>query len=592
MVTQEQRQQFRQRLKDLQSYREQNPGMGYIEWKQSFQNGGIKTDENLEIAKLALKAQAMGYKPTNKGYTEFDLSQRAINDLTKIKQGIDFDQLKNIDYTMQALGYSINQRASLLGQMIQESRVQYDAKQIGGTGEGYIQISDAGRKQDLKDFTDNLFQEADTVGPSFPGKEQILWFHHINVDERNGKHHSDEWTRGKKNSWKTNYELFNNPNSTLMQVKDGLQDGYIRPGKPHDDVRIRATKLLEKILPKYGYPQYYQKGGQITPSYINHWTGKPISTGAVTPVVDLRTGADFTPVGDALAVKDAYDAAKNKDWSGMSWALASLIPFIPSSVSKASKLIKRPVPKVNKDYTEALWREKASEAAKHNQAISDATNKVYRVVERVMEDPAYIKRAEEVQKRFGDDYLTPYADMFAAYNIDPNVLPNVTVLDNNIITAGKMTKTADGKYVYSTNPNMDIPNVTEHELSHYTDLLKTGEYLNAEAGNNMFYQMSKDLNKKIDNNDNYFKNPSEQKAHMNQLREYLFQHGYISNRGEQIDPERMKQILKDIEKIDSMKSIRRAAKQFGSTKTYTKWFNSIPLLGLGVPALINDNKQE
>lgn len=104
--------------------------------------------------------------------------------------------------------------------------------------------------------------------------------------------------------------------------------------------------------------------------------------------------------------------------------------------------------------------------------------------------------------------------------------------------------------------------------------------------------MSKDLNKKIDNNDNYFKNPSEQKAHMNQLREYLFQHGYISDRGEQIDTERMKQILKDIEKIDSMKSIRRAAKQFGSTKTYTKWFNSIPLLGLGVPALINDNKQE
>lgn len=41
MVTQEQRQQFRQRLKDLQSYREQNPGMGYVEWKQSFQDGGI-----------------------------------------------------------------------------------------------------------------------------------------------------------------------------------------------------------------------------------------------------------------------------------------------------------------------------------------------------------------------------------------------------------------------------------------------------------------------------------------------------------------------------------------------------------------------
>lgn len=463
MVTQEERQQFRQRLWDLRTYREQNPGKGYIEWKDSL------NVPDIEFESFPIKL-ASWITPANR-----------ILKATNIKPK----------------GFGISSLLDFIGLATDEKEIQ--------------QSENPKLERELREYNTRA-----NIGLDDYGKEEII---------------------------KAKYQKF-------------------------------------------------QDGGQVTPSYINHWTGKPISTGAVTPVVDLRTGADFTPVGDALAIKDAYDAAKNKDWSGMSWALATLLPFIPSSVYNARKLVKRPIPKVNKDYTEALWKEKLAEAEKHNQAISNTTNEVYRVVERVMEDPAYIKRAEEVQKRFGDDYLTPYADMFAAYNIDPNVLPNVTVLDDNIITAGRMTKTADGKYVYSTNPNMDIPNVTEHELSHYTDLLKTGEYLNAEAGNNMFYQMSKDLNKKIDNNDNYFKNPSEQKAHMNQLREYLFQHGYISNRGEQIDPERMKQILKDIEKIDSMKSVRRAAKQFGSTKTYTKWFNSIPLLGLGVPALINDNKQE
>lgn len=128
-------------------------------------------------------------------------------------------------------------------------------------------------------------------------------------------------------------------------------------------------------------------------------------------------------------------------------------------------------------------------------------------------------------------------------------------------------------------------------MSHYIDMLQTGDYLNAEAGNNMFYQMSKDLDKKVDSRDKYFSNPSEQKAHMNQLREYMFQNGMIDSRGDTVSDKMMKNVLNKIKGIDGMQGIFRASEQFKSIKTYTKWFNSIPLLGVGAAAVYSNNQE-
>jgi hypothetical protein len=42
-----------------------------------------------------------------------------------------------------------------------------------------------------------------------------------------------------------------------------------------------------------------------------------------------------------------------------------------------------------------------------------------------MDDPNYMIRAKEVKKAFGDDYITPYADIIDSYNVDPTKLPKV-----------------------------------------------------------------------------------------------------------------------------------------------------------------------
>lgn len=321
--------------------------------------------------------------------------------------------------------------------------------------------------------------------------------------------------------------------------------------------------------------------------------GRPLQQG-LKPVFDLEDAANLTPVGDAIAAKDMYNAAMDKDWTGLGLAAASMIPFVPSGMRKINKKFKQ-IPSVHKD-TQQLLDAKFQELDKLAQRKADYGNEQYRIMERVMEDPSYMNRAREVKQKFGDDYSIPYADMFIAYNVDPDVLPNVQLMDE-LKKAGSMRRTADGKFIYKRNPDNDyIPNTAEHELSHFTDLLKSGRP-DAHAGNNVFYQMTKDLTKRVgDKHDDYFLLPTEQKAHMNQLREWMFQNGYINRRDQKVTPEYMSKIMKQLNNVEGMKGVQRAAQQFKSNKTFTKWFNSVQLIGAGLLGVnkyfTDEDKQE
>lgn len=321
--------------------------------------------------------------------------------------------------------------------------------------------------------------------------------------------------------------------------------------------------------------------------------GRPLQQG-LKPVFDLEDAANLTPVGDAIAAKDMYNAAMDKDWTGLGLAAASMIPFVPSGMRKINKKFKQ-IPSVHKD-TQQLLDAKFQELDKLAQRKADYGNEQYRIMERVMEDPSYMNRAREVKQKFGDDHSIPYADMFIAYNVDPDVLPNVQLMDE-LKKAGSMRRTADGKFIYKRNPDNDyIPNTAEHELSHFTDLLKSGRP-DAHAGNNVFYQMTKDLTKRVgDKHDDYFLLPTEQKAHMNQLREWMFQNGYINRRDQKVTPEYMSKIMKQLNNVEGMKGVQRAAQQFKSNKTFTKWFNSVPLIGAGLLGVnkyfTDEDKQE
>lgn len=80
---------------------------------------------------------------------------------------------------------------------------------------------------------------------------------------------------------------------------------------------------------------------------------------------------------------------------------------------------------------------------------------------------------------------------------------------------------------------------------------------------------------------------------MNQLREYMFQNGLINNRGQKVSEQELKEVLQKVSDISSLRGVSKASKQFKNLKQYTKWFNTVPLLGvgaMGVNQYFNNNE--
>lgn len=388
-----------------------------------------------------------------------------------------------------------------------------------------------------------------------------------------------------------------------------------KPTIPEKPEPYKGKLIKDRYGKKYTETQvddYYSN----STDEIDRFTGKPLVRG-LKPALDIEDAANVTPVGDAMAAYDAYSSARQGDWVGAGLSTLAVLPFVPMKLKDYRRKYKGITPKVktkgklnstaketkpfnttvNKDRTQQLIDQVTNKQAANNSIQAKVSNQGYKIAERLMDDPEYLDRALEVKKKFGDDYTQVYADIIDAYNNDPNsYLPVVDVYNNSASAVnGSMRNMGHGNYNYTVNADMaDLSaNLTEHEWSHYADFKRNLDRPDAHGDSNMFYQMSKDLdNKKIDSRDSYYQMPTEQKAHMNQLREYMFQNGYISKRGETIESKMMKNVLDGIKDIPSMKGVFRASQQFKNINKYTKWFNSIPLLGVGAAAMYNENKNK
>ena len=403
-----------------------------------------------------------------------------------------------------------------------------------------------------------------------------------------------------------------NPGKGYWDFKSYEDGGEVPPtNKPTiiEPIPYKGKLYSDRYGRKYTEEQVYDYYNNGTDE-IDRFTGGPLVRG-LKPLLDLEDAANFTPVGDAVAAYDVYDAVSNRDWSGAGLAALGLVPFMPMTVKQFRSKYKGITPKtkskggyghnfntsVNKNITnnqlDNIINTSAEDLAKRTKAV----NQSYNAAERLMDDPEYITRANQVKRQFGDDYTTAYADIINAYNDDPTKLPKLAEINDKLSSAtGTMYKDMDnnGEFYYGINPKRTkLGNyLTEHEWSHYTDMLKAGDLPSADAGNNMFYQMSKDIINGIDNRDWYFTQPTEQKAHMNQLREYMFNNGHISRRGQAVSPKMMKKVIEEVSNIDSMREVARASRQFNNINKYTRWFNAIPLLGLGAAAMYNNNQKE
>lgn len=113
---------------------------------------------------------------------------------------------------------------------------------------------------------------------------------------------------------------------------------------------------------------------------------------------------------------------------------------------------------------------------------------------------------------------------------------------------------------------------------------------NTTINNNMLKQLENSLKQTYATS--YYRKGTEQKAYMNQLRTMLKQNGDVQNLDEPVSSTLLKKYL---DKMSDSDPIKKMFKQHKNINAYTKWFNTIPLLGttaLGANAYFNNNKDE
>ncbi len=423
------------------------------------------------------------------------------------------------------------------------------------------------------------------------------------INQANEKHAQTWDFRGKNQTLKDdtgNYYIDPNRQLSSDDIQEMIDKGAVIP----DQWKDITTQDISDLTNTFAYN--YAEGGEVGnpdddfTKAINTKLGRtpdgrPKEQG-LKPVIDLEDAANVTPIGNALSAKDAYNAARNNDWLGVGLATATMIPFVPRAIST----VRRSTPTV-KNYRSSLSNalDKAVKLGEKERRMSARlNNETYETIQRLMDDPSYMRRAQQVKEKYGDDYTQIYADLIDAYNNSPELLPKAkrTAFEDNArarmatttestkrhMDGGEFPKMGEYEYQYDIN---GVPyGTTIHEMNHNADYLKN-KAADADANSNLYYWMRSALKpfSRIDPNTDkltkYYSKPTEQKAYMNQLREFMYANKMIDTRDQIVTPDLIKQAISKLPK--GMQSIKKASEQFKSMRSYTKWFNTIPLLGVG-----------
>lgn len=336
-------------------------------------------------------------------------------------------------------------------------------------------------------------------------------------------------------------------------------------------------------------------------------------SGSISPVFDIQTASDFTPIGNITTAYDVYNSVVNGDY--LTAGLIGAAALAPKPLVKAAKRVWHKIPEVNPKYFENKLTEffdnqkkkKLTPNGLNAQIYQDAVNQRNQIIEDLYTNPQYWERAEAIKRAYGDDYAKVYKDVLDTYENNYLGLPEPRA--KNIDAKAEMAakENALKRYLqtgkaapiynfdYNINPYLDLIDnpTTRHELSHYVDF-NLAQNSNPDFNNDMLKELKKDLSK--DNNllmpkdTDYFRKGTEQKSYMNTLRQFMFDRGLINSLGEKVTTKKIKEAIKLLPV--QMNAVKAAYLQFKSPGQYTKWFNKIPLLGTTAPVLYLTTEQE
>lgn len=135
-----------------------------------------------------------------------------------------------------------------------------------------------------------------------------------------------------------------NPGKTYLDWKasafaDGGEIPPTNRPEPIERIPYKGKLYTDKYGQKYTEEQYYDYINNSTDE-ISKFDNRPMVRG-LKPITNLEDVANFTPIGDVIAVNDTYQAIKNDDWLGAGLAALTMIPFVPTTVKNFRKKVQR-----------------------------------------------------------------------------------------------------------------------------------------------------------------------------------------------------------------------------------------------------------
>lgn len=405
------------------------------------------------------------------------------------------------------------------------------------------------------------------------------------INQANEKHAQTWDFRGKNQTLKDdagNYYIDPNRQLSSDDIQEMIDKGAVIP----DQWKDITTQDISDLTNTFAYN--YAEGGEVGnpdddfTKAINiklgrTSDGRPKEQG-LKPVIDLEDVANITPIGDVLSARDVYNAVTERDWAGAGLAALGVLPFIPSGLRQL-KPTARYIPSVSKSREQDLLNVAFDNIKQKREYLSDVANERNRVLESV-NDYAHRVRAEKADQMFGTNYSDTYKLLSDLYEHRFFSLPEVQGLDMKEIGKMQAKKQANKKFVETgigAGPE-DFDFLVNPYRPIAADELARHEYRDTSINNNMLKQLESSLRKTNDVKGDYFKLGTEQKAYMNQLRTRMYNDKAIDSLEEPVSTTLIKKYM---DSLDDKDSIKRAYKQHKSLSAYTKWFNSIPLLGIG-----------
>lgn len=346
----------------------------------------------------------------------------------------------------------------------------------------------------------------------------------------------------------------------------------------------------------------YWDGGEIPPDNspvrVNPITGKPLANGAVTPVFNLEDFANFTPVGDALSVRDAYIAARNRDLLGLGLAGLGIIPFVPR-IGKTKAVRDVDVPTVDKDYFQKQFEEMQRRDAKKHEIVDDFYKQQDAVYESMIENEDAFRRAAAADASTGTNYIRTYTDMLRGYSQgtsrNSSTLPQIALTYDIPDQVKAQVDPANLDWIrinrrYTDPDELDPvfqqlnPGLVRHELGHIVDEKSGLEYVK-KLGDRSKFESEDKLKEMYPSSyktiQDYLLKGSEIKSHMNEFREFLYQ------KEEYSPTETTKSMRQKLDKYkDQFKGLNMLFDAYKSKRQFIKDYNNTPITAT------NSNKEQ